>query len=77
MAMINGWTVFNVIPDLATIAGTYRAFSNKSFYALEERIKEVVYNSDGEGGFRGSIISHAAAHCVLSPYNQRPPPFQP
>ena len=70
MAMINGGTAFNVILDLSTIAGTYRAFSKKSFYVLEERIEEVVYNSGGECGFRGLIISHAAAHCVLSLYNQ-------
>ena len=70
MAMINGETAFNVIPDLATIAGTYRAFRKKSFYVLEERIEEVVYNSGGEGAFRGSIISHDVAYCVLSPYNQ-------
>ena len=70
MAMINGGTPFNVIPDFSTIAGIYRAFSKKSFYILEERIEEVVYNSGGEGGFRGLIISHAATHCMLSPYNQ-------
>ena len=44
MAMINGGTAFNVIPDSATIAGTYRAFSKKSFYALRERIEEVGTN---------------------------------
>lgn len=39
--MIHGGTAFNVIPDSATIAGTFRAFSKKSFYALRERIEEV------------------------------------
>ena len=41
MAMIHGGTAFNIIPDAATIAGTFRAFSKKSFYALRERIEEV------------------------------------
>ena len=39
--MIHGGTAFNVIPDAATITGTFRAFSKKSFYALRERIEEV------------------------------------
>ncbi|EEF42271.1 IAA-amino acid hydrolase ILR1 precursor, putative [Ricinus communis] len=42
VAMINGGTAFNVIPDSATIAGTYRAFSKKSFNALRERIEEII-----------------------------------
>ncbi|KAG5522298.1 hypothetical protein RHGRI_034476 [Rhododendron griersonianum] len=42
VAMIHGGTAFNVIPDSATIAGTFRAFSKKSFYALRERIEEVI-----------------------------------
>ncbi|KAJ6890057.1 hypothetical protein NC651_023747 [Populus alba x Populus x berolinensis] len=42
VAMIHGGTAFNVIPDSATIEGTFRAFSRKSFNALRERIKEVI-----------------------------------
>ena len=41
--MIHAGTTFNVIPDSATIAGTFRAFSKKSFNALRERIEEVTY----------------------------------
>lgn len=41
VAMIQAGTTFNVIPDSATIAGTFRAFSRKSFVALRERIEEV------------------------------------
>ncbi|KAH8479368.1 hypothetical protein H0E87_031653 [Populus deltoides] len=41
-AMIHGGTAFNVIPESATIEGTFRAFSKKSFNALRERIKEVI-----------------------------------
>ncbi|CAI0386478.1 unnamed protein product [Linum tenue] len=34
VAMINGGNAFNVIPDSATIAGTFRAFSRETFKAL-------------------------------------------
>ncbi|KAM7265910.1 hypothetical protein ACFE04_003593 [Oxalis oulophora] len=34
-------TSFNIIPDSATISGTFRAFNKKSFLALRERIEEV------------------------------------
>lgn len=43
VATIQGGTAFNVIPDAATIGGTFRAFSKKSFYGLGERIEEVIY----------------------------------
>jgi IAA-amino acid hydrolase len=42
--MIQGGTAFNVIPDSATIAGTFRAFSKKSFFDLRERIEEVIFS---------------------------------
>ncbi|KDP21295.1 hypothetical protein JCGZ_21766 [Jatropha curcas] len=42
VAMINGGTAFNVIPDSTTISGTFRAFSKKGFHALRERIEEVI-----------------------------------
>lgn len=41
VAMINGGTAYNIIPDSAIIAGTFRAFNKKSFNALRERIQEV------------------------------------
>lgn len=34
----------NVIPESVSIAGTFRAFSKKTFYALGERIQEVLSN---------------------------------
>lgn len=40
--MIQGGSSFNVIPDSATISGTYRAFSKESFYGLRKRIEEVI-----------------------------------
>lgn len=42
VAMVQAGTAYNVIPDSAMIAGTYRAFSRKSFYALRKRIEEVI-----------------------------------
>ncbi|CAN4094775.1 unnamed protein product [Withania somnifera] len=42
VAMIQGGSSFNVIPDSATISGTYRAFSKKSFCGLRKRIEEIL-----------------------------------
>lgn len=41
MTRVEAGTALNVIPDSATIAGTFRAFSKKSFNALRDRIEEV------------------------------------
>ncbi|CAH1423854.1 unnamed protein product [Lactuca virosa] len=40
--MLDGGTGLNAIPDSVSITGTYRAVSKKSFYALAERIQEVI-----------------------------------
>ncbi|XP_031121662.1 IAA-amino acid hydrolase ILR1-like 1 [Ipomoea triloba] len=42
VSMIHGGSSFNVIPDSATITGTYRAFNKDSFYSLKKRIEEIV-----------------------------------
>ncbi|KAI3730944.1 hypothetical protein L1987_62125 [Smallanthus sonchifolius] len=42
VAMVDGGSDLNLIPDSVSIAGTYRAFSKKTFYALGERIQEVI-----------------------------------
>ncbi|KAF2325361.1 hypothetical protein GH714_027141 [Hevea brasiliensis] len=42
VATIHGGSAFNVIPDSATIGGTFRAFSKKNFHALRERVEEVI-----------------------------------
>ncbi|PIN21278.1 Aminoacylase ACY1 [Handroanthus impetiginosus] len=42
VSMVQGGSAFNVIPELVTIAGTFRAFGRKSFYALRKRIEEVI-----------------------------------
>lgn len=41
VTMIEGGSAFNIIPDSATLAGTYRAFSQESFDGLRKRIEEV------------------------------------
>ncbi|KAL4574127.1 hypothetical protein LXL04_020952 [Taraxacum kok-saghyz] len=63
VTMVDGGTGLNVIPDSVSIAGTYRAFSKKSFYALAERIQEVikaqasVYRCSAMVDFDGLIVS--------------------
>nr|ABK24715.1 unknown [Picea sitchensis] len=42
VAAFNGGGALNVIPDSVTIGGTFRAFSNESFYRLRQRIEEVI-----------------------------------
>ncbi|XP_068636858.1 IAA-amino acid hydrolase ILR1-like 1 [Aristolochia californica] len=39
---INGGSAYNIIPDSVTVGGTFRAFRKKSFYALKQRIQEVI-----------------------------------
>lgn len=41
VTMIEGGRAFNIIPELVTIAGTFRAFGRKSFDQLRTRIEEV------------------------------------
>lgn len=42
VATFNGGDAFNVIPESVTIGGTFRAFSNESFYGLKQRIHEII-----------------------------------
>ncbi|KAI3514511.1 hypothetical protein L1887_12969 [Cichorium endivia] len=42
VARFQGGNAFNVIPDSATIGGTFRAFSKNGFIQLKQRIKEVI-----------------------------------
>ncbi|XAR65017.1 hypothetical protein NMG60_11008957, partial [Bertholletia excelsa] len=42
VGMIHGGSALNVIPDSATIAGTFRAFSSNSFNALRQRIEQII-----------------------------------
>ncbi|KAE8684498.1 IAA-amino acid hydrolase ILR1-like 6 [Hibiscus syriacus] len=43
----NGGSNLNMIPDTVIIGGTFRAFSNASFYNLLQRIQEVVVEQAG------------------------------
>ncbi|KAK9060269.1 hypothetical protein SSX86_020973 [Deinandra increscens subsp. villosa] len=42
VAIVEGGSELDVIPDSVFIAGTYRAFSKRTFYALGQRIQEVI-----------------------------------
>ncbi|KAL0296958.1 UNVERIFIED_CONTAM: IAA-amino acid hydrolase ILR1-like 1 [Sesamum radiatum] len=42
VTMVRGGSGFDVIPESATIAGTFRAFGRESFCALRKRIEEVI-----------------------------------
>ncbi|XP_068651571.1 uncharacterized protein [Aristolochia californica] len=39
---INGGSAYTIIPDSVPVGGTFRAFRKKSFYALTQRIQEVI-----------------------------------
>ena len=41
VSVVQAGTSYNVIPESATIAGTYRAFGWKGFRDLRERLEEV------------------------------------
>ncbi|MQL91142.1 hypothetical protein Taro_023740 [Colocasia esculenta] len=42
VASFNGGSNLDQIPDFVTLGGTFRAFSNTSFYQLRQRIEEVI-----------------------------------
>ncbi|CAI9768026.1 unnamed protein product [Fraxinus pennsylvanica] len=42
VTIMQGGNSFNIIPESATIVGTFRAISRKNFYALRKRIEEVI-----------------------------------
>lgn len=41
MASFNGGYNLDMIPESASLGGTFRAFSNASFYQVRHRIEEV------------------------------------
>ncbi|KAH7856537.1 hypothetical protein Vadar_002581 [Vaccinium darrowii] len=67
VAMIHGGSAFNVIPDSATIAGTFRAFSKTSFYALRDRIEEVVKAQAAVHRCSAEIDFYGREHPTLPP----------
>ncbi|KAJ4838615.1 hypothetical protein Tsubulata_019377 [Turnera subulata] len=67
VAMINGGTAFNVIPESVTIGGTYRAFSRSSFDALRERIEEVIKGQAGVHRCSSEIDFTGTGHPAIPP----------
>ncbi|KAJ8773790.1 hypothetical protein K2173_008253 [Erythroxylum novogranatense] len=67
VGMIQGGTAFNVIPDSATIAGTFRAFSRKGFKALRERIEEVIRGQAAVHRCTSEIDFEGREHPILPP----------
>lgn len=59
VAKFQGGSAFNVIPDSATIGGTFRAFSSKSFVQLKQRIEEVVLGQASVQRCNATIDFHA------------------
>ncbi|XP_057949021.1 IAA-amino acid hydrolase ILR1-like 1 [Malania oleifera] len=67
VAMIHGGTAFNIIPDSATIAGTFRAFGKESFYALRDRIEEVIKGQAAVHRCSSEIEFTGAEHPTIPP----------
>lgn len=42
MTSFNGGSNLDMIPDVVVIGGTFRAFSNSSFYQVLQRIEQVL-----------------------------------
>ncbi|KAK9117035.1 hypothetical protein Sjap_015982 [Stephania japonica] len=53
VSKVSAGSAFNVIPDSALIAGTFRAFKKKGFNALKQRIEEIIVNQ--------AAVSHCTA----------------
>jgi metal-dependent amidase/aminoacylase/carboxypeptidase family protein len=45
VGMINATDQHDIIPESVALGGTFRAFSNNSFYHLRRRIEEVEYKN--------------------------------
>ncbi|KAM7487351.1 hypothetical protein LguiB_024835 [Lonicera macranthoides] len=67
VTMIEGGSAFNVIPDSATLAGTYRAFSQESFDGLRKRIKEVICKQAAVHRCSAEIDFFGKEHPTLPP----------
>ncbi|CAI9092830.1 OLC1v1028170C1 [Oldenlandia corymbosa var. corymbosa] len=57
----------NVIPESVTIAGTYRAFGRKSFYALRKRIEEVIKAQAGVHRCTAEVEFDGKDHPTIPP----------
>ncbi|KAJ0094459.1 hypothetical protein Patl1_16235 [Pistacia atlantica] len=67
VSIIDGGTEYNIIPDSATIAGTFRAFSKKSFSLLRERIEEVIKGQAAVHRCSAEVDFEGREHPTLPP----------
>ncbi|XP_031284242.1 IAA-amino acid hydrolase ILR1-like 4 [Pistacia vera] len=67
VSIIDGGTEYNTIPDSATIAGTFRAFSKKSFSLLRERIEEVIKGQAAVHRCSAEVDFEGREHPTLPP----------
>ncbi|KAL8534056.1 hypothetical protein ACS0TY_010175 [Phlomoides rotata] len=62
-----GGSALNVIPESATICGTFRAFGRESFYALRNRIQEVIKGQAAVHRCTADIEFDGKEHPTLPP----------
>ncbi|XP_015957021.1 IAA-amino acid hydrolase ILR1-like 4 [Arachis duranensis] len=67
VAMVNAGSSLDIIPDSATIGGTYRAFSRKSFYWLKKRIEEVIIAQAEVHRCSAEVIFNGDEHPTIPP----------
>ncbi|KAK3038646.1 hypothetical protein RJ639_027309 [Escallonia herrerae] len=67
VTMIDGGNAFNIIPDSATLAGTYRAFSKESFNGLRRRIEEIIKGQAAVHRCTAEIDFFGREHPTLPP----------
>ncbi|MED6170168.1 hypothetical protein PIB30_028254 [Stylosanthes scabra] len=67
VAMVNAGSSIDIIPDSATIGGTYRAFSRKSFYSLKKRIEEVIVAQAEVHRCSAEVVFNGDEHPTIPP----------
>ncbi|KAL0447102.1 UNVERIFIED_CONTAM: IAA-amino acid hydrolase ILR1-like 1 [Sesamum latifolium] len=67
VTMVRGGSGFDVIPESATIAGTFRAFGRESFCALRKRIEEVIDGQAAVHRCSADIEFEGVDHPTLPP----------
>ncbi|MED6155651.1 hypothetical protein PIB30_006825 [Stylosanthes scabra] len=67
VAMVNAGSSLDIIPDSATIGGTYRAFSRQSFYSLKKRIEEVIVAQAEVHRCSAEVVFNGDEHPTIPP----------
>ncbi|KAL2543124.1 IAA-amino acid hydrolase ILR1-like 2 [Abeliophyllum distichum] len=67
VTIMQGGDAFNIIPESATIVGTFRTFSRKNFYALRKRIEEVIKGQSAVHRCSAEIEFDGEEHPTLPP----------